>query len=629
MPHIRQIIREIHRRSLWQVLAVYLVSGWVVLQVVDTLAGALGLPDWASPLALFLLIVGLPIVLATAFVQEGSGVPAEPGTAPSAADADAPTAHAPSFLRQLTWRRALLGGVVAFSLLFGVAGAFVLFGGGAAEPTADAASDAEPAVAVLPFTVRGQDQDLWREGMVDLLSPMIDGVAGLRAINSRTVLSRWSEGVGTGSPDLTTSLRVAREAGARFALIGSAVGSGTATRVELELYDADTGERLSSRRVEGESDDLMAITDRAAAEIARMALEALGRISDFELERLTDSPEALLAFLEGEVAFRSFDLIDAWDDYQRAVTLDSAFAFAHLRLVEVGTWGATAFRPTGEHLQAAARHIDRLTERSAMRVRALQATHGERQRLLREAVAAYPDDAVLWYELGESLIHTSAGFPSREEITEAFRKALELEPGRAATYPHVVYDEVSDGRDSARARILIHRFREVAGEVSGPYREDFDPRVGPYAHDLVFGDPDTRAAAVAAMDTLPPDFLMAATAYVFLPRHWEVLEPLLLAMARHPASGRVPSLFGSSALSVASRRLVIGYALWRGRPDRGLEYAGGETMALGPFASEAVGLPYLLHYLGLPVPEATLDAAFGPSVIDSVSHVQNVFLAGA
>ena len=69
MNRFTQLIREIHRRSLWQVLGIYIVGSWLVLQVVDTLAGALNLPDWAPPLALFLLIIGLPIVLATAVIQ--------------------------------------------------------------------------------------------------------------------------------------------------------------------------------------------------------------------------------------------------------------------------------------------------------------------------------------------------------------------------------------------------------------------------------------------------------------------------------------------------------------------------------------------------------------------------------
>jgi len=35
MAHLKQLIHEAHRRSLWQVLGIYVVSGWLILQTVD------------------------------------------------------------------------------------------------------------------------------------------------------------------------------------------------------------------------------------------------------------------------------------------------------------------------------------------------------------------------------------------------------------------------------------------------------------------------------------------------------------------------------------------------------------------------------------------------------------------
>ena len=43
---LKRFIGEIHRRSLWQVLGIYLVASWAVLQVVDTLEGMVTLPEW-------------------------------------------------------------------------------------------------------------------------------------------------------------------------------------------------------------------------------------------------------------------------------------------------------------------------------------------------------------------------------------------------------------------------------------------------------------------------------------------------------------------------------------------------------------------------------------------------------
>ena len=50
MSRLKQLIHEIHRRSLWQVLGIYVLGSWLALQAVDTLAGALNLPDWAPAL---------------------------------------------------------------------------------------------------------------------------------------------------------------------------------------------------------------------------------------------------------------------------------------------------------------------------------------------------------------------------------------------------------------------------------------------------------------------------------------------------------------------------------------------------------------------------------------------------
>ncbi|MEE9230224.1 MAG: hypothetical protein V3U86_05920 [Acidobacteriota bacterium] len=49
MTRLRQLIHEIHRRSLWRVLGIYVVGSWLFLQVVNTLADALLVAEEHSP----------------------------------------------------------------------------------------------------------------------------------------------------------------------------------------------------------------------------------------------------------------------------------------------------------------------------------------------------------------------------------------------------------------------------------------------------------------------------------------------------------------------------------------------------------------------------------------------------
>jgi hypothetical protein len=77
MNQIKALIHELHHRSVWQVLLVFVGAGWAVLEVIDTFIERGLLPDWTFNGAVLVLLLGLPVVLATAFVQEGVSSPKE------------------------------------------------------------------------------------------------------------------------------------------------------------------------------------------------------------------------------------------------------------------------------------------------------------------------------------------------------------------------------------------------------------------------------------------------------------------------------------------------------------------------------------------------------------------------
>ncbi len=129
--------KEIHTRSLWQVLGLYLAAGWVLLQVVDVLNQNLGLPRWVFQFALALLAIGLPVVLLTAALQ-GVGRRAGQDAAADAASG-AEITDATSRRGLFTWRNAMISAGAAALLWVGVAVGWLMFGRG---PDAAAAIDA-------------------------------------------------------------------------------------------------------------------------------------------------------------------------------------------------------------------------------------------------------------------------------------------------------------------------------------------------------------------------------------------------------------------------------------------------------------------------------------------------------
>ena len=62
--------RELRRRNVFKVGVAYLVLGWLVVQITDTIAPALGLPAWTLTLVVWLGAVGLPFALLFAWAFE-------------------------------------------------------------------------------------------------------------------------------------------------------------------------------------------------------------------------------------------------------------------------------------------------------------------------------------------------------------------------------------------------------------------------------------------------------------------------------------------------------------------------------------------------------------------------------
>lgn len=67
---MRQLFEELKRRKVFRVAAVYVIVGWLVLQVVDVFMEFMPLPEWTNRLVFLLLAVGFPVALLLAWALE-------------------------------------------------------------------------------------------------------------------------------------------------------------------------------------------------------------------------------------------------------------------------------------------------------------------------------------------------------------------------------------------------------------------------------------------------------------------------------------------------------------------------------------------------------------------------------
>jgi len=538
-----------------------------VLEVADLLQDSLSLPNWVVPVALLLLLIGLVVIISTAFVQAtpATGQKQDAGELPGAWEVD-PKDFAASLkkgrLPHLTWGRSILGGVFAFWFLFGLAGLYVVIKdrGQSFAPVEAMAGEAAEGIAIVPFTVRGPDLEVWREGMVDLLSTNLDDVGGYRTIDSRTLMARWNEAVkGDEDADLATILDVARATGARYVVNGSALAVGGDIRLAADVYDVASGEEVGSAQVEGAADSVLSLVNRLAVQALQALLAEAGGESvtaRAAMSLTTASLPALKAYLEGEAYYRQADFDRAIEAYERALVEDPDMALAHFRLGDAYGWAENINTERGmEHLLEAQRLGERLSSRDRAIMEgnvALLAGDISAVADVREITRRYPDDPDAWFLLSEFYFHYSEELLlDWDDLLRVFERPVELEPGFAPYYIHL-FDYAVIQRDTATASRVLEDLRRL----SASRQEALE-----LAYALILGDSTEQAAAAAAVRDVGDDVLTHIYPDLWLTAGRPVaMEPVFLELERrrHPAGNNLGWLYMTAGKAEAAQDAVSG-----------------------------------------------------------------------
>ncbi|MGD8699944.1 MAG: hypothetical protein PVJ43_11670, partial [Gemmatimonadales bacterium] len=389
---------------LLRVLLVYLGGAFAVLEAVDLLSGKFGLPDWVFTGTLLTLLLGLPIVAATALIQARAPWTTEP----SPADTTSSDGTVTGLRKLLTWRHALLGGVFAFALWGMVVTGWLVLASGSEEP----AGNIDPElVAVLPFRVAGADASLsyLGEGMVDLMAALLTGEGGLRALDPRTTLAATRKHrLGTDELDGPEAAEVARSLGAGYVMLGSVVGSRDALTLAVSLNTTDGAQSLHAQ-ARGPADSLHTLLDRLTGEL----LARRAGVRGDRMSTLSTSLQAIRSYLEGRTDYRSGRFEEAARHFARAIEIDSSFVLAASGAINALVWIEEITSPRfARAAEVAWDGRDRLppVDRLLTTVLVSEAdlvpiSKNELIDLLENSAAAFPDQPEAWYFLGDSYFH--------------------------------------------------------------------------------------------------------------------------------------------------------------------------------------------------------------------------------
>ena len=318
-------------------------------------------------------------------------------------------------------------------------------------------------VAIAPFDVLDPDLQLWREGMVDLLSRNLDGAGPLRTVSPTLIVRRWR-----GRADPVSVEDLGRRTGAGLALYGSLLAAGRdSVRMRVTLLDVQQGNAVEEWDLRDRADRV----DRLGDSLTVRVLQELGRTRPIGSVRLagfgSTSLPAIKAFLQGEQHLRRSEWDSALGYYQRAVRIDTTFPQALRRVGATLGWIRTGFDSlstayalrAGAHNRGLSPRDSLLTTSDSLMaslfqagVIALRADSGWGSRLQRlfstvdQATSSYPDDPEAWFLLGEAEAHFGAfAGRSHEQQLEAFDRVIALDPDYAPSYIHPIELLASDG----------------------------------------------------------------------------------------------------------------------------------------------------------------------------------------
>lgn len=474
--------KEIHRRSLWQILGIYLAASWIVLQVIQLIGESLALPDWIMPVSVVMLLLGLPVVLTTGFVQKGGPIqPRRRATAPFgdpvASEAAIEDQPAPSVVatapdeaptgvhhRLFTWRNATVGGVLAFAVVgvlaigwmalrtLGIGPAATLVARGVLEErdrilVADF-HNSTPDTMLASVVTEALRVDLAQSAVVRLVEPSFINQALRRMERS------------SGDPlDEATARELARREGIKAVLAGDIGSAGSGFVLSARLLVPESGEILASHReTASDADEIISTIDKLSSRMRERMGESLGTLAgDPPLERVTTADVAALQKYTEAVY-----TIEIATEYERgielleeAVALDTAFAMAWRKLgVEMLNRGQEIARALTA-ITKAYEHRDRLSERERYLATAsyYNSVTDEQDRVVRTyetMLERDPEDTWALNNLGNAYMQLDDW--GRAE--DMYRRSIAVEPEQIFSYSNLINALVAQGKWDAADETL-------------------------------------------------------------------------------------------------------------------------------------------------------------------------------
>jgi TolB-like protein/Flp pilus assembly protein TadD len=317
----KDFFAELKRRNVYKVALAYVVAGWALSQGIAQVLPVFDIPNWIIRLIVLLIIIGLPIALALAWMFEIT-----PQGIKRTETADAMLTSARQ--KQRAWIYVVVvGGLLSIGL-------FLLGRYTAQTPreneTATGAALLQKSIAVLPFeNLSGNPENAYfTQGIQEEIVTRLAKIADLKVI-SRTSTQHFKS-----SPE--NLAQIAKQLGVANILEGSVQRSGDQVRVNVQLIKAATDAHLWADTFDRELTDIFTVESEIATKIAEtLQAKLTGSEKTAIAKRPTANTDAYELYLKGRFFWNKrtgADLRKAIEYFNQALSKDPNYALAYAGL---------------------------------------------------------------------------------------------------------------------------------------------------------------------------------------------------------------------------------------------------------------------------------------------------------
>ena len=516
LTRLKGFFRELRRRKVYQVGAVYVVVGFAVAQGAEYLFEMAGLPVVASRTVAILLLLGLPVALVLAWAYELR--PEEPSTGERSSART-----------------------------------------GVASPEHEIPPARGASIAVLPFDNISSDPSdaYFADGLTEEITASLSAVHDLRVTsrNSATVLKRAGK----------DTQAIGAELGVAYLLEGSVRKAGDALRVTAQLIRTETDEHLWSERYDGALGDVFGMQEEVARSIVRVLELQLQPEEDRRLAaRPMDDVQAYESYLKAREASlkwtrraleHALELLEqARARAGRNAVIEAGIGYVYAQFANIG-------EDDRDYIGLAERHARRALEldpdnpEAHMVLGFLYPFLKDPDRAvhhLERSLEVKPDDAhaLSWYVIALSLVGWN------EKLTAAAERLVEVDPLSGMSHGMMGYARQIHGDLEGGLRDMEVWFEAAAKGTSGRFF---------HAHALATVGRDEEALSI-----LRDEFTTATEGFFALPA-------LLLRAALEDDPERMDEIVTEEARAYLTRDVgqsyyVTGIFARAGRPGETLRW---------------------------------------------------------